>query len=975
MLLAARTWGQTATSGAIAGTVKDATGAVLPGVSVTAASPALIEKERTVITDEGGSYKILELRPGTYTVTFTLAGFATVKREGILLTVGFTAPANAELRVGGLEETVTVSGASPVVDVQNARSQKVLNEETLNALPTGKMTNGFLALTLGAVQGGQVGLDLGGSRGEASTQVSIHGSRGDDLRRMIDGMNFNMLEGNAGGQNVTFRVSNVGMQEIVLEGQSTAETETTGNINYIPKDGGNKLSLIGNAAYTNDKLQASNLDDALRARGATTPTSVRKIYDYGVGVGGPIRTDHLWFYSATRYWGAQNVNPGAFYDKTQNTLFYSPDPGNPAFEDQWNRETSIRLTWQVGAKHKLTYTHFFNKNCNCVENVSATVTPAAADSPHNGLNNFSQTTWTHPRTNRLLFTAGAAFGFFPIAIPYERNVSATDIGITDVGTGISYHARAPGATGYNVTNYGSGFSNNFSQRFSAAYVTGSHAFKVGEYSQEGDYVYNAFTNQALAYTFRLGVPTSLSEYVSPFNWELKYYQLGIYAQDQWTLQRMTVNLGVRADQFNGHVPATHLAAGRFNPAFDFPEVTDAPSFQDISPRLGVAYDLFGNGKTAVKGSFGRYLVGQATGTTKGSAPVFQMVQVASRTWNDANANLTPDCDLMILTANGECGAISNTAFGTQAPTTFWQNDVLRGFAIRPYDWQTSVSLQQELRPGIALNVGYFRTSFQNFTVTDNTRIAPADFTQFCVTTPSDARLGAASGQTECGLYDLNPNRFGIPANNIVTAASHYTGVVQEIYNGFDVAISARFGRGGQLSGGVSSGRQDTWNCLVIDSPQNGRPGFCNPTPPWAAGTQVKLNGTYPLPYGIQVSVVYQNLPGAPMQANLTYTNAQVAASLGRNLAGCPATGTCTATVSVPILPLQTKFENRPQQIDMRFTKSIRVGRTSLKGNLDLYNLVNDNTVLAANPTYGPAWLQPLQAHGGRLFKFGGEVSF
>src|SRR5260221_3341878 len=171
-------WAQTATTGAIAGVVRDATGAVLPGVTVKAASPALIEKVRTVATDGEGQYRIVELRPGTYSVAFTLSGFNTVKRQGVELTAGFTAPVNAELRVGSLEETITESGASPVVDTQNARTQNLLSREVLDALPTNKTMQGFAALTVGAVAGGTGAVhDVGGNKGDQYSTVIIHGSR------------------------------------------------------------------------------------------------------------------------------------------------------------------------------------------------------------------------------------------------------------------------------------------------------------------------------------------------------------------------------------------------------------------------------------------------------------------------------------------------------------------------------------------------------------------------------------------------------------------------------------------------------------------------------------------------------------------------------------------------------------------------------------------------------------------------------
>ena len=207
---------QSATTGAIAGVVRDATGAIIPGVTVEAASPALIEKVRTVVSDEQGQYKIVELRPGAYTVTFTLAGFSTVKREGIELTTGFTATVNADMRVGALEETITVSGASPVVDTQNVRSQNVLSREILDTLPTGKSLPGYAALTLGA-SSGSAAQDVGGNRGELASPLAIHGNRGADQKLLYDGMSFNQMASTGGGPSRYFLINQAGVQEIVLE--------------------------------------------------------------------------------------------------------------------------------------------------------------------------------------------------------------------------------------------------------------------------------------------------------------------------------------------------------------------------------------------------------------------------------------------------------------------------------------------------------------------------------------------------------------------------------------------------------------------------------------------------------------------------------------------------------------------------------------------------------------------------------------
>lgn len=205
---------QSATTGAIAGVVKDTTGSVLPGVTVEVMSPALIEKSRTAITDGDGQYRVVDLRPGTYAVMFTLSGFSILKRENIELTTGFTAPVNAELQVGSLEETVTVTGEGPLVDIQNVHTQNVLSRETLDAVPTNRNYQAFAALTLGAVSSIS---DVGGNKGDTATQIRIHGSQGTDGKLTIDGMNFSHIDQTAGGAGTRiYLVNQMAMQEVTL---------------------------------------------------------------------------------------------------------------------------------------------------------------------------------------------------------------------------------------------------------------------------------------------------------------------------------------------------------------------------------------------------------------------------------------------------------------------------------------------------------------------------------------------------------------------------------------------------------------------------------------------------------------------------------------------------------------------------------------------------------------------------------------
>ena len=335
----------------------------------------------------------------------------------------------------------------------------------------------------------------------------------------------------------------------------------------------------------------------------------------------------------------------------------------------------------------------------------------------------------------------------------------------------------------------------------------------------------------------------------------------------------------------------------------------------------------------------------------------------------------PDCDLKSPLTNGECGAMANSNFGKSVITTRYSDEVLTGWNHRPNIWQGSALVQHEIRSGIGVTAGYYRTSVGNFRVTDNLLVTPADYDPFCVTTPVDSRLPGGGGVAICDLYDLKREKFG-QVSNLVRQASNY-GTQSQIYDGVDIGINARFGRGGLLAGGVNTGRTLTDNCFVVDSPQQASQSqFCRVNPTWGSQSQIKLNGSYPLPWDANVSAVFQNVPGFPLVATRAFTNAEVAPSLGHNLGACPAaTGPCTATVSVNMIAPNTQYESRFTNVDLRLTKLLRVGGVRMKGSLDIYNLLNASTILLANTNYGPTWLLPTEVVPARFFKFGVQVDY
>jgi hypothetical protein len=507
-------------------------------------------------------------------------------------------------------------------------------------------------------------------------------------------------------------------------------------------------------------------------------------------------------------------------------------------------------------------------------------------------------------------------------------------------------------------------------RAAVSYITGAHSFKVGLGDIAGHMNERDWDLNPVSYRFNNGVPNLITMRAFPIDFRVDIdHQFGAYVQDRWTIDRLTLNAGLRYDWFRNSYPAQTIGPAPLAPNRDFRfSKTDGLSLHDLNPKLSAAYDLAGDGRTALKVSLNRYVEQYTVGGIAGSRnPINRLANQTTRSWNDANRNYIPDCNLINLAANGECGAVANALFGSVVPEVNFDQDILNGWGKRIYNWELTAGAQREIIPRLSADFTYFRRWYGNLHVTDNLAVSAADFTPFSITAPRDPRLPNGGGYAISGLYDVNPAKFG-QTNNITTFAKNFGDQVQ-MWNGVALTASARLQNGVLLQGGVDTGRLTLETCEIrAKLPEIAAVNpYCRTKQP---STQVKLIGSYTIPrIDVLVSSAFQSIPGPEIAANFTATNAVIAPSLGRNLAGN------TANVSINLVEPGTMYGERLNQLDLRVGKILRFGgnmRATL--NLDLYNALNVDTVMTLNNSFG-AWQRPQSLILARFAKLGVQFDF
>jgi hypothetical protein len=1003
----------------LTGTVRDDSGAVLPGVTVEAASPALIEKVRSAVTDGSGQFRIVDLRPGTYTLTATLPGFNTVKRDGVELTGSQTLTIPLEMKVGGVEETITVTGESPVVDVQNTRKEMVLADETIQAIPATRAAGALLNAT--------PGINVGDAALATSPTMTAFNARSSTInattvagegRYAVNG--FPVTAARSGGFS-SYVYDTVNVDEIAITvGGGLGESDIGGPLmNIIPRSGGNIFS--GSAFFNNAGSWSGgdNLSDdtaALNTNLRENP-GVISSYDWSASFGGPIMRDRLWFY-------------GSYRDLSSSTLMEgiqaNANAGNPARWD-WigspiearlvqDRTMIIgRLTGQFG-KSRIRVNSEYQHRCEGTPlNVETSgchnrgedwiglgnnqnpvqMSPEATQTAGRGYFDVpfyvNQGTWTMPWNDRLLFEAGATlFRYQPIfghpapdadisliSVREQSNANAC-VPPTPLPAGWRAHPNCvnnPAQTWAPVANYqyrGVDFWGPASGKTddilgSVSYVTGANSIKAGYQYRMLDLLDKDDANTPqLRYQFNQGIPNQVTYFLPDMGRRTITNTNSFYIQDSWTRNRLTLQGALRYDRATSYAPVE--LNGTTNTSFLNPqpivieETKGVDAYNDITPRVGVAYDVFGTGKTAVKFNWGKYLAYAANDSPyTATNPGATIVRNASRGWTDTDRDYAVDCDLLNTSLNGECAAATgtNVNFGQAGAATAVDPAVLNGWGVRPHDYQTTFSVQQEILPRVSGEFSYTHRSFHGFFVTDDlTRQGDLNsyYTTYTLIAPSDDRL-ADGGGYPVTVYAPTPAANAVAPQRFLMREEDLGATRTSVWDGFEITVNARLRGGLTAQVGTSTGRAKVDTCAVdVLYNQVGAAAITGPNPrgcynaePWM--TNVRGLASYTVPkIDVLVSTVIRSQTASEITANWQVPNSVIQAAHGGVL---PPGATATGTTTIVLTDNEHRVyaDTRRTQVDMRFAKILRFGRTRTDIGVDVNNLFNTGYATAYNTTY------------------------
>jgi hypothetical protein len=899
----------TNTSG-IDGKVTDESGAVLPGVTVTISSPALQMPQLTTVTDSQGFYRFAALPTGTYRVAYELSGFQKLTRTGLYVAVGFVATIDVKLKIGQVEESVTVSGEAPVVDVRHSSVNANVTNESLNALPTTRDFEEIAEMAPGSRVSSGVP-DVGGNR-IASDRGSVqnYGSLNGGQTPMLDGIN---TDGTSG----YFDVGS--LQEVQIKsGGNDAQYATAGLIWVgVVKSGGNQFHGEGLIQAETPGLQSNNLDTVLQSEGVTHGTPISRYYDVNASLGGRILPDRLWFFGSVRQqdYKAQVVG---FCGGPGTTGYYTPgcDPG---YADNTIKNYTGKVTTQLSRTQKLEGFYTWGNK----------VTPDMAGSAlqsHESANNYTlpnyitkgEWTWV-PSNQSLVNVYIGQTHWTSLALPYSDQPSAIDIS-TNRRYGASFNT-----IGNDISPAG---SNSGRQQYDASYtyyktsfLGGSHEFKVGaEFTREW---YDKYENLRGAGTggagneyieyFNKGLPFEVLLENAPLNSLNNVNNQSAYARDSWRLgERLTLDLGLRWERYHAFLPAQSHPADQYFPAANFP-------FQDLyrwtapAPRFGVAYALTEDKRNVLKASYGRY-----------NFKLLASDSVAIRTFNQNDWSAA----LYRWNDPGCVGPDTGCTFDPSQQGAFvgyqgGKNTVFNPDIQQPKIDEVTVRFERELMKNFQLRFGYiFKRMFDQYQLVN----LAAPYSKYDVPVNAVAPNGAP-----VTYYDLDPALAGpqFQQFSYVNTAGY-----SDHFNNYEVAAEKRLSNGWQLNAYYLATKRNVW---INGVPQTPDAAFYPQDTTWEQ--TLRFSGSYATRWGINTGAVFTHQSGLAVQSSSVFTT------------GLKTLGSLT----LPLEPVGAERLPGVNLLSLRVDKRFALPKGNLTALFEVYNTLNTNVITGETFLYGAAF--------------------
>jgi hypothetical protein len=919
------------TTGSITGTVTDASGAVLPGVTITLSGDRLIGGPQTQISDENGVYRFDRLVPGAYNVKFELQGFRTVDRPDVRISAAFVATINGKMEVGSVSETITVTGESPTVDVRSNVQQTVMNQEILEGIPTGRDPWSLAKL----IPGVQVATyDVGGTQSMQQSSMSAHGSSTNDVSYNIDGATVNWPGGGGGATMIYY---DQGMFEEVNYMTSAIPAEMLAggvSINMVTKDGGNMWR--GNMRYNfaNDDLQAENWAEAQRLSPTFRGNPTKKTYDFNMSGGGALVQNRVWVNGTIRKW-------------VVNKLVNATNPdGTQALDDNDLKNYSGKVVTQLTTNQKLTAGYFWNDKIRGHRRDSNDRIPDIASVHQSNPVQTTQVKYSGIR-GALVFESNFSVMDGQTNYTYQPDTDPNTVRIIDTGTTEVFNASTRQEFQPNSRHQ---FDNVFT--FGKSGMGGEHLFKGGiqygrlfygsDYSVQGDHwlVYNN------------GVPVSVRQFNAPAFSKNVANVIGFFLQDSWSMNRLTLNVGGRWDRYVGKLPEQSAPGGRFSGPRTVPE--QEVINQNIGVwRAGAAYDLTGSGRTALKASVSRY--GLQVGIDRVTNVNPLTVGNRDCPWGDANGNRRYDEGEL----TGACPGFSGGTLTNYAEGVRW-----------PYSDEITAGIETQL-PG-AVRVGamyYYRTNRDQIGQINTLQPASA-YTAHTITIPNGP--GGGPGNTNLQPTTATVYNISAAANTQTLNVRDNVEYLDTTYKGVEFTATKRFSQKWQMQAGFTYGRNEGGvNAAGGQSATNDLNDPNNTLYPEGvigndSETAFRLSGSYDLPWGIGMagSMIANN--GYPYISTYSLTRA-VAATQGINL----------TRASQTILLSERGDERYPNVVmfDVRLSRQFRFGSRSITPQVDFFNIGNADTVVAHAVAVGPSYLQPAEILAPRIIRVGFSLNF